>query len=448
MGDSALYVPPQSAIAPLAETLGWLWRLPLEREPNRKAVGIGTLDDAPALRSLLDARRLAGVAVIGARPGPDQGPLLPGRVRVRGVARFGPRSSVSGQFAVLHGPGTPVVRSSLGVHAIRDNSWLTVGADPISSWGTVQDFWLLPALADFFADVLERPMAMLPPIGVVRFDDAPGTAAQQLEGWARSDRRVEGRLRRMIDAYASSGAKLNFAIAARALVDGDEVPSEAVWPRSIAQIRAAIERGVAEPVCHGYLHLDMTEHQQGRIESREFASLDRAEASRRVRAALDWASGEFGIRPPTFVAPNWTYGEGVLAALEELDLPAWLPAGLGPLVAGGNARETLSSTLDGLHHLDYGPLTTLAAAGLPIYVVVHSKLFDARLAALSSVRDLPTLARLRVRGDLFRLTGVPGIRWVTASEMLEHLRAHDQVEIVGRELRAPDGVRVALREAP
>src|SRR5262249_32173586 len=163
------------------------------------------------------------------------------------------------------------------------------------------------ALADFFADVLGRPMAMLPPLGVLRYDDLPGTAEQQLEGRDRSDARVERRIRRVVDHYRSSGGKLNFAITARALVDGEEAPPEAIWPRSLELIAEAVAEGTVEPVCHGYLHLGEGRREDGHVESREFATLDRPEALRRIGAALDWAEGALGSRPPTFVAPNWTY---------------------------------------------------------------------------------------------------------------------------------------------
>lgn len=140
------------------------------------------------LDSLLRARRLAGVAVFGARHGPDLGPL-PGRARIAGIARFGRGYATQDDFTVLKGPGRAVASSSLGTHALREGKKLTLGFDPRAGWGTLQHFRGLPALADF----LGRPMVMLPSVGIVRYDDTPGTAAQQLVGTAKTDGRVERR---------------------------------------------------------------------------------------------------------------------------------------------------------------------------------------------------------------------------------------------------------------
>jgi hypothetical protein len=446
VSDGTIFVPEGSAIRPFAETISWLWRLPVSDRPSPSAAGLGTLEDAPELEALLRERRLAGAVVTGGRPGPDRG-RVPGRQRIAGVAKFTSGISTQGDFIVLHGPGAEVARSSLGPHALRDSDWLTLGYDPVSAWGTVQHFWALPALGEFLADVLDRPMATLPPLGVIRYDDVPGSAPQQLQGQAKSDGRVVRRLRRLLSAFRDAGGTLNAAVTCRALDGEREVPLEQVWPRGVETLAEGIEEGTVEQVCHGYLHLDTERTRPGAVEPREFATLDRDEAHRRIAAALEWAEANFGRRPPTFVAPNWVYGEGALAALEELELPAWLPVELGPLVAGRNARETLVSTLDGLHGTDYGPLGALAGAGLPPMVVIHGGLIDGRFQSLRPPRDLPAMARLALRRDLPRLPRVQGVRWVGASELMERLRAHDETEVVGGEIRAPDGVEVTALTA-
>lgn len=444
MGDSSLFVRDGSPIRPFAESISWLWRVPLRTGEARPGdVAVGTIDDAGELAARLRERRLAGVAILGTRPGPDLGPL-PGRALVQGVAGFEGGPSVNGQFAVLQGPGEAVARSNLGTHALRSGDWLTLGSDPIASWGLVRDFWVLPALAAFLSERLGRPMAMLPPLGLLRYDDVPGTAPQQLKGQDKSDRRVERRLKRLAAACDRAGAKVNFAICAAVLSDGAEVPTERVFPRSIAAIREAISVGTVEPISHGYLHLDTAARAEGSIEPREFARLGEPEARERVSAAIEWAEAALGVKPPTFVAPNWAYGDGLLGALAALELPAWLPIRFGPLVDGPNAHETLISTMNGLHRLDYRPLTSLAAAGLPPYVVIHGGLLDARFETLSLPRDAAAFAGLVARRDLMRLPAVAGVRWVTASELLQRLRAHDRVEMAGGELRAPDGVEVRL----
>ncbi len=447
MSDATIFVPPGSGIRPFAETIGWLWRVPLGEAPGPGAVGLGTIDDGRELESLIASRRLAGAAVFGSRPGPDQG-RVPGRQRLAGAARFGPGLVTQGDFTVLHGPGAAVARSSLGAHALRQGDWLTLGFDPVASWGTLQHFWALRPLADFLAELLGRPLAMLPPIGMVRYDDVPGTAEQQLKGETKSDAHVRRRLRRILGAYRRSGAVLNAAIASHAL-DGDrEVPLEQVWPGAIEMLRAAIAEGVVEQVCHGYLHLDRGNPGAEGIDPREFARLDPRQARERIEAALGWASRVLGERPRTFIAPNWGYSTGTLEALAGIGLPAWLPFGFGPLVEGPNARETLVSTVNGIHELDYGPLAALAAAGLPPYVTIHGGLMDARFDGLRGPRHLPALARLALRRDLVRLPGVDGVRWVGAGELMERLRAHDRIEVAGAEIIAPDGVEVSAHRVP
>ena len=445
MTDAALFVREGSAIAPFAGAIAWLWRLPVSTQAANAHVGLGTIEDAGELAGLLSAGELAGVAVLGVRPGPDQG-SLPGRQRVDGVACFELGAATRGQFTILHGQGEAVVRSSLGVHALRDQRWLTLGTDPLSSWGTVQDFWMLPALAEFLADILGRPMAMLPPLGLLRYDDVPGTAAQQLNGTDKPDRRVERRVRRFFGRVRAAGAKVNLAVASRALVDGEEAPLDQVWPRSVAALAAGVAGGIAEPIAHGYLHLDREASGEGAAEPREFARLGREEAGRRIGATLEWAEASLGSRPASFVAPNWTYSAGTLEALAEIGLPAWLPIRIGPLVDGPNVRESLVSTIDGLSRLDYRPLELLAGSGLPPTLAIHGGLIDARLEPLRSLREAPTLARLALRRDLARLPGI-SVRWVGAGDLIERLRAHDEVEVAGTEIRAPDGVEVLARGA-
>lgn len=436
MSDAAVYTSELSPLRPFAESVGWLWRLPLSGAPAAGAVGFGSLEEAPELERLLRDGALAGAVVFGARPGPDVG-RVPGRRRLTGTARFDSGAATQGEFSVLHGGGTPVAASSLGVHALRDETLLTMALDPLSSWGTVQHFWALPVLARFLGEMLGREPAMLPPIGVIRYDDVPGTAAQQLTGAAKGDARVERRLKRVLAACERAGAVLNAAVACRALDGEREIPLDAAWPRSVALLRDAIAEGTAEQVCHGYLHLDRERSRPDAPEPREFAHLDRSEAGRRIEAALEWAEGALGRRPPTFVAPNWAYSEGTIEALAGAGLPGWLPFRFGPLVEGPNARETLVSTVNGLEGLDYSPLAVLAANGLPPYVIIHGGLIDARFDGLRGARHLPALARLALRRDLLRLPSVEGVRWVGAGELLSALRAHDRAEVPARAPSAP-----------
>ncbi|HEY5052023.1 MAG TPA: hypothetical protein VII45_01295 [Solirubrobacterales bacterium] len=438
-----VYVPAGSRIATFAKTLAGLWRLgPLLDSPQSQAVGFGWHEEASQLRAQVDEGRLAGAVVFADRPGPE-GAGIPSRGWVSGVASFGPGLRVNGRFCLLD--GTPAVRSSLGAHAVRDGRWMVVGADPESSWGTLGDFWVLPALADFLIEVLDRPLVMLPPLGWVRYDDLPGTAYHQVSGRDKGDKRVRRRIETVTKTFAEHGSPINLALASRALVEGEEVGIEEVWPESIEAVGEGIEAGALEPVCHGYLHLNTEAWARGEVNPREFKDVDAVEAGRRIDVSMAWFERTLGVSPPTFVAPTWAYSAGLIEALAERELPAWLPPRPGPLLDGPNGRETISSGMDGLFRLDYGPFRALAMAGLPPSVVVHGGLFDMRAPLLRSPREAVTTARLVLKRDLFRFPWVPGVRWVGAERLLERLRGHDQVEVHGDEVSNPAGFEVVVR---
>jgi len=443
--EGHLYVRCGSRLEGVAKAVAWLWRLgPLTDTPDPSAVGVGSQEDAPELDALVKAGRLAGAVIFVTRPGPKAG-AVPNRHRVTGVASFGARKRVSGQFCVLDS-GEPVVRSSIGAHAVRDRNWMVVGADPGTSWGSLDGFWVLPALDDFLADVLDRPLVMLPPLGWVRYDDLPGTAYHQVSGTDKPDREVRKRVEKAARLFADHDSVLNIAIASRALAEGEEVAIDEVWPESVAAIGDGLEAGALEAVCHGHLHLNTDAWAAGEISPREFEGVDAQEAGRRLDLALEWFERSLALRPRTFVAPTWAYSRGLLTALAERELPAWLPSSPGPLISDGNGHETLISALEGLHRLDYGPLGDLAMAGLPPTVVVHGGLFDARPFELRKLREAPTTARLVVRRDLFRFPWVAGVRWIGAGELLERLRGHDQVAVHGDRIDNPAGFDFVLRD--
>jgi hypothetical protein len=170
-------------------------------------------------------RRFAGAVAWLWRLGP-----VPSRARVHGVADFGEGRRVVGQFAVLHG-GKPDLRSSLGVHTVRDGNWIVFGADPDTSWGALDGFWVLPALAEFLVDVLDRPLVMMPPLGWVRYDDVPGTAYHQIAGRDKPDAKVRSRIEKLIDLFGEAEGVLNIAIVPRAHRDGADVAVDEVWPQ-------------------------------------------------------------------------------------------------------------------------------------------------------------------------------------------------------------------------
>jgi hypothetical protein len=431
-GDGRLFCPADSPLTPLVDGLAWLWRLgPRLDDPEHRAVGIGEARDAAELAALVAARRLAGAVILAAGPGEEAGPL-PARRQHAGTARFG-ALSVQGPHT-LFASGRPAVRSSLGVHAVRDGGFMALGAG-MGTWGRLDLAWALHAVARFLAERLERPLVLLPAIGCLRLDDFPGTAELQLRGASKDDDRQRRRAERMIARLRHAGARLVVAVAARALDGEREVPLEHVWPRAVAALARGVEHGVLEPACHGLLHLEPAAWAAGRVDPREFGKIDRAEAGRRLDVATDWLGRTIGA-PRSFVAPAWGYGPGALAAASERGLVTWLPPAPGPLLRELGLHETLSVGLPGLHRLDYAPLRQLAAAGLPATVVFHGQLLDDRLPRLRSARDVRTAARLAVLPDLPRVARLSGVRWVGAAELVQQLRAHEAITAQGAEIRA------------
>lgn len=439
--EGSLYVPPGSAARSFAEAVAWLWRLgPLLDAPRSAAIGMGWLEDTAELNRLLEAGELAGTVVFCPRPGPDVA-WVPPRERVRGVARFGDAVAVRGQFSIIHG-GEPAASSSLGVHAITAERRLALAADPVDAWGGLDCFWVFATLGRFLVDVLDRPLVTLPAVGWARYDDAPGNGHQQLDGRTKPDATFEKRIRALTKHYGEVGAKLNLAVSAAAFQDDEVVAIDRVWPRAIEAMADGIEAGALEVVHHGYLHLDTDLQERGTVEPREFRTTSEKEAGRRLDFALDWAPRALRTQPETFVAPTWSYGEGLLAALAAREIPAWLPPAPGPVAVGRNAHETLLSTLEGLHRLDYGAFARLADAGMPATVVIHGGLFDNRLAYVGPRKDPVTFAKLALRRDLFRAPWADGIEWLGAGELMKLLQTHGQIQVDAEGgVSAPPGAR-------
>ena len=424
----ALCCTPGSRMRRFAEAVSWLWRLgPVGDAPDPDAVCIGHHDEFELLDRMVSGGEVAATVTFASRPGPIEG-RLPSRARMIGTAEF-ETGVVEGQFVCLSG-GDPVVGSSLGVHATRGEKAIVFGLDPETCWGALDGFWMWPALRSFLEEALGHGLATLPPVGLLRYDDIPGTAYHQKIGAAKTDRKALRRAREVVDAFSAEGAKFNIALCSRAFADGAEVPLDRIWPEALAAYSGAVRDGVAEPICHGYLHLSASALARGEIDPREFADEESGEAGRKIDATMDFIETATGFRPSTFIAPTWGYGEGVLEALSARGLIAWQPPEPGPLLGDGCLRETLFSTVEGQHGLDYRPLQVMAEAGVPPTVVLHGGLLDQRMVRLKRDRDLLTAAKLAFRRDLHRLPRLDGIEWVGATELLSTLRAHQAVPAV------------------
>ncbi len=443
---SGLHCDRDSPVRSFAEAVGWLWRLPVSDTAAPGLVGLGGVDEAGRLEELRDRGELADTIVFAGDSGPALGGV-PARRRVEGVARFARGAALSGAFTVFE-EGVPVVRTRRGAHAVRCRPGLAIGFDPVAQWGRLGLFWVLGAVADALVAALDRPLIQLPPVGCIRFDDLPGTAQQQLNGDAKPDAKVLGRIEGLHRTYERAGAKLSVAVVANALDDEQEpVPMDTVWPQSTAALGAAVRAGVFEPVLHGWIHFDANNEEwegPGDVEPREFLRLPYEEAGRRLDEAMAWQREHLG-QPPTFVAPAWGYSEGTAKAAAERGLPAWRRAAPEPLLVDGNPRETLigAGGPGGVHRLDYGALARLAAVGLPPTPVLHGGLLDDRLTA-RLVRDAFGYARLMLKRDAERLPFVEGVDWISAGDLVDRLAAHGRSEYRDGEVVLPDGTEAVV----
>lgn len=420
-----LYAARGSGAREWARGFAWLWRLgEVSRQPDPAAVGFGLAAEAAELAELVSTGRLAGAIVAVEEAGPARG-IIPASRRGAGIARFEGGTSVRGEFTIFEdGAGRAAVRSSIGVHAVEVEGVLMLSHDPATDWGSLAAFWAPEAVSTYLERHLDAPLRRLPPIGALRLDDIPATAQLQLEGRARSDERQARRIARSARAFSSADAVLNVAVVAAALDDERRVvPLHEVYPRSVLELRAAVDSGAYETVCHGYLHLDPEAFEAGEIEFREFGRIGAAEAGSRLDAALAWQRQHLA-EPTTFVAPAWSYGPAADAEGASRGLIRWFRARPGPVLEEGRLYETLIGELPGIHALDYSPLVRLATIGIPPMVAMHGALLDARLGPLRNLRGLPSLARLFVRRDVNRLIGLDGIRWLGVAEFVAELEAH------------------------
>lgn len=432
--EGCLYASADPAVSRLARALAWLWRLgPLLDSPRPGAIGVGGLEDADHLLRALDSGDLAGAIVFAPAPG---GGAVPTCRPTSGPSDFGSLGTVAEGYPVFDA-GTPAASSGRGAHAVLSRGALILAAEPDREWGGLGMAWILDAVRTYLVEHLSRPLVLLPRIGMLRLDDLPGTAHQQLIGRAKSDRRQQRRLRRYVRAFRRAGATLNVAIPAEAMRDGERVPLDWVWPRSIAVLREGVEARAVEPVCHGVLHLDTSRLQEGAIEFREFAQLDAEEAGRRIDSARAWQEKALG-EGTTFVAPAWAYSDGTLAALAARDMPFFARSRPGHIYGDREMSETLISG-KGNFRLDYRPFESLAESGLPPSVVLHGTVFDRRRASLDLPRDLPAVLKLVLGRDIGRLPGLSGLDWIGASAYSRVLRLHDQVVVRGSEVVAPEG---------
>ncbi len=440
--EGRLYPGRGPGAARFSAALTWLWRLgPLLEAPRSEAIGIGGAEDAEEFAAMVKRGDLAGACVFVPTPGPAIGPV-PGRASRAGPTRFPGAGAVADGYPVF-AAGRPTVSSKAGPHAVVCEGILALAADPEAEWGRLGVFWVIEALASYLLERIDRPLILLPEIGMLRLDDLPGTAQHQLEGRAKGDRRQGRRLRRYVDAFRGSGAVLNAAVPAEAFAGEDRVPLDRVWPESIAAMREGVRAGAVEAVCHGLLHLDTDRLAEGEIEFREFARLDEQEAGRRLDLARDWQERAIGPSK-TFVAAAWAYSEGSLNAAAARDIPCFRKCEAGRIFEPGQAFETLQSG-HGIHRLDYRPLARLAELGLPPTLVMHGTLIDARPATFRFPRDAVAAARLLLRRDLLRLPAVGGLRWVGAAEYVDCLRRHGQIEVRDGEPQAPPGTRLRIR---
>ncbi|MDX6585736.1 MAG: hypothetical protein QOI31_209 [Solirubrobacterales bacterium] len=413
-----LWVSAASPARRFTEALAWLWQLSWSDEARPLGgVGVGVAREAFALTEHVAEGRLAGAVILAGSPQAGFGPV-PASKKVDGVARF-PGYSLAGEFTVLqaeHG----VLESSIGVHAAEAHGILTLGCGPDGGWGTLHLSWALEAIGNFLEATGGSRLTKLPPVGCIRLDDFPGTAEFQLDGVAKSDRKQARRAKLLREKFAANCNVLNLATSCEALLDGERVPLETVWPQSISELRDGVAAGVVEPVCHGLLGLVPEDLADGRTNFREYAELDEETAGDVLDRVVEWQRANLG-EPHSFVAVAWDYSPGTRTAAEARGLPCWERPSPGPLIEDGALTETLVGALPGLNGVDFRPVAALAEAGLPPVLTMHGLSLDDRRETMGGPLNA---ARLVLERDIFRLAALAGVKWVGSSEMFSAWENH------------------------
>lgn len=405
----AFVVSPGSPLEPLTKALEWLWR----PDPALGRVGFALEAGRSALEELIGAGELSG-AIVFAEP----------ERRAVGEGRFADGMQLRGDFGLLPDSGETWVRSSLGTHATASERVLTLAAPADGGWGTLRLAWVAEAISRFCEERLGIGLRRLPPVGCLRLDDIPGTAEFQLEDRAKDDATQLKLAKALTRAASDAGAVLNVAVACRALgPDKEPVPLEEVWPEAVKELRAGVERGAIEPVCHGWLGLVPDALERGEVDFHEYGALEAGEAEALLRQVVRWQRLNLGAAE-TFVAVDWTYGTGTRLAASSMGLVSWLRPSPGPLVEPGAVRETLAGPLEGLAGVDFSPLSVLARAGVPPTVTLHGRSLDRRRESFDLPRDAPALAKAMVKRDIFRLLELDGVKWLGANAFAQTLAAH------------------------
>jgi uncharacterized protein len=180
----------------------------------------------------------------------------------------------------------------------------------------------------------------------------------------------------------------------------------AAAPAFAAKLRRWSDAGV-EMFLHGWSHRDDSVHDGGAAAFKarhmtagegEFLGLDRAEATRRLRAGRAVVEDAIGRPVAGFIAPAWLYGPGALAALADEQFPiaedhlkVWRPAdgvclARGPVVTWASrsrARILSSLAFAGLARVALQPLPVVRIGVHPgdAHVPILLRSIDATLAA-------------------------------------------------------------------
>jgi hypothetical protein len=394
---------------------------------------------------------------------------LPKTVPVYGEATaFTPLKIQPGMTALVSLNGIPIIAALENV--------LVVGADPWQ-FGDPGVPVLYKVISNWLRISVGYEHPVMKPIAAIRIDDLP-TTAEELRRAAITDvldKRRSRTLRRLFSFSRETGAKFSVMYSTHFRDGKGSVRTiRSVMPRSIQEIRSAVQLQTAEIGSHGMIHLrDSLRQNQAEPDPREFMDLDELQTAAHVLAAEREILDSFQTSPASFVAPAWGYRPGITkktAARNHsviCDSSQNVESGTcDVLLADGrsatffNLAETFRCSKRVLSYTDPAFWSCYAGCGIPVHYMQHTdtnwQLLRAFLAKdgtgevshsriLNCVNDPRRPQFLRVAGAVLALLTGPGFR-PSAWEFLWRALTRSSIYSIVRALQSAGYAVVTITE--
>jgi predicted deacetylase len=260
---------------------------------------------------------------------------LPGKIVLPGPApAITPVSVAQGMQVLVSLDGIPIV--------VYRAPHLLVGAD---AWqfGVPTVPMLYAILSNWLSFAVGCSPAKRPPRALIRLDDLPTTAENQMKhpATSRFDRKRARTIRRL--ACFAEKAGVTFTLMYSSHCYGPDYKLQRIadiMPRSIREFASSVKRGVFEVGSHGMVHLRHPPSEAKDRDPREFLGLDEAETETHLQACESEIRRCFNTQASGFVAPAWGYRPSITKRI---------------------AARHYNAIIDSSHHMEDGSCDVLLA---------------------------------------------------------------------------------------